>query len=331
MTNSKVLVLGSNSFSGSNFINLLLNKDYEVFGLSRSEEIDSLFLPYKKNKNYKNYNFYSYDINTNLDEIISLIKREKISYIVNFSAQSMVGQSWDLPEHWYTTNTLSTIMFHNRLKDLEFLEKYIHISTPEVYGDCSGLIQENRNYYPSTPYATSRAAADMSLKNFYDTYDFPVIFTRAANVFGEHQQLYRIIPKAVLSFIGKIKLPLHGGGYSVRSFIHMDDVSNATCKVLEHGQVGDIYHISTRQNISIRELVKKIADQLDVDFEENVDIVEDRKGKDGAYLLDSSKLRETLEWKDEISLENGIDRTIKWVKDNYDELLKQPMSYTHKP
>jgi len=328
---SKVLVIGSNSFSASNFINHLLDLNYDVFCISRSVEIDKVFLSYKSNKNYKQAHFYQYDINHNLYEIIELIKKEKIKQIVNFAAQSMVGQSWENPEHWYMTNTVSTIKLHNKLRQLDSLDKYVHISTPEVYGTCEGLIKEHTNYNPSTPYATSRAAADMSLKNFYDTYNFPVVFTRAANVFGEHQQLYRIVPKTILSILMKEKLPLHGGGNSVRSFIHMNDVSNATEKILKNGEVGNIYHISTTQNIAIRDLVKIITNQLGVSFEDSVEIVEDRKGKDGAYLLDSSKLRDTLNWQDKISLEEGIEKTTKWVKDNFDELLKQPMNYIHKP
>lgn len=327
---NKILVIGSNSFSGSNFINHLLSKENEVIGISRSDEINSVFLPYKHNEKNQNYRFLKYDLNHDIDAIIDLIKKNKISSIVNFSAQSMVGQSWENPEHWYMTNTVSTIKFHNRLKDLDFLDRYVHISTPEVYGSCSGLISEHTNYNPSTPYATSRAAADMSLKNFYDTYNFPVVFTRAANVYGEYQQLYRIVPKTILSFLTNKKLPLDGGGHSVRSFIHMDDVSDATYKILLNGKIGDIYHISTTQNISIRDLVQMIANQLNVSFEENVEIVEDRKGKDSAYLLDSSKLRETLGWKDIISLENGIEKTIKWVRDNLDTLLTQPQNYVHK-
>lgn len=123
---------------------------------------------------------------------------------------------------------------------------------------------------------------------------------------------------------------MHGGGHSVRSFIHMNDVSNATNKILNNGQTGEIYHISTKKNISIRALVEMIAQQLNVPFEDNVIITEDRKGKDSAYLLDSSKLRDTLDWEETISLEEGIQRTIKWTKDNFDELLKQPMKYIHK-
>lgn len=326
----KMLILGSNSFSGSNFINNQLTEGYEVFAISRSPELNDVFLPYKSNINIRNLKFFQLDLNNNLDELIQLIKKEKISRIVNFAAQSMVGQSWDYPEHWYMTNTVSTIKFHNKLRNLDFLDRYIHISTPEVYGTCKGSITEHTNYNPSTPYATSRAAADMSLKNFYDTYNFPVIFTRAANVFGEHQQLYRIIPKAILSFLIKEKLPLHGGGHSIRSFIHMNDVSNATNRIVNNGEIGEIYHISTTNNISIKEMVEMVASQLNVSFNDNIEISEDRKGKDDAYLLDSNKLRNTLSWKDNIGLEEGISSTIRWIKDNYEILLQQPMNYIHK-
>ncbi len=327
---NKLLVIGSNSFSASNFIDYNLNIDKEIFAVSRSKEISDVFLPYKTNKNIHNITYQQFDLNKDINRIISLIKKEKISHIVNFAAQSMVGESWNTPQDWFMTNTVSSINFHNQLKNIDFLDKYIHISTPEVYGSCEGLIKESINYNPSTPYATSRAAADMSLKNFYDTYNFPVIFTRAANVYGEHQQLYRIIPKAIISFLSKKKLPLHGGGHSIRSFIHMDDVSSATTKIMEKGKLGSIYHISTKQNISIRKIVETVAKQLEVNFEDNVIISEDRKGKDGAYLLDSSKLRDELSWNDNISLENGIEKTISWVKDNYEQLLKQPMNYIHK-
>ena len=327
----KILIIGSNSFSASTFINHLLNLGHEVIGTSRSKESSSLFLRYELNRNLKNFRFVRADINTDLAELIELINAERVTHIVNFAAQSMVGQSWLYPEHWFMTNTVSTISLHNKLKELDFLVKYLHVSTPEVYGSCQGLVRESTTYHPSTPYATSRAAADMSLKNFYDTYGFPVVITRAANVYGEYQQLYRIIPKAILSFLTHQRLPLHGGGQSVRSFIHMDDVSTATYKIMTNGVNGNIYHISTERMISIRELVEMIAEQMKVVFRDNVEIVEDRKGKDAAYLLDSSKLRTELGWADTISLENGIERTIAWVIDNFQELTKQPMHYIHKP
>ena len=243
----------------------------------------------------------------------------------------MVAQSWQHPEHWFQTNAVANVMLHDRLRKLEFLKKYVHISTPEVYGTCEGLVPENTNYSPSTPYAVSRAAADMSLMSFVKAYNFPVAFTRAANVFGSGQQLYRIIPRTVLYFLTGKKLQLHGGGHSVRSFIHIRDVADGTLRVARKAEPGEIFHFSTSRNISIRSLVEMIAEQLNVSFEDNVEVVGDRLGKDAAYLLDNAKAKKTLEWEPKISLEQGIDETIKWIKDNLEIIKQQPFDYIHKP
>lgn len=326
----KIAVIGSNSFSGAHFVDYAIDKGAEIIGISRSPEPNPVFLPYKR-KPASSFRFYQLDLNHDLDETIKIIQEFQPEYIVNFAAQSMVGESWQYPEHWFQTNTLATVKLHDLLRHCEFLKKYVHISTPEVYGNCEGIVRENTNYNPSTPYSVSRAAADMSLKTFFDAYDFPVVFTRAANVYGPGQQLYRIIPRAILYFMLGNKLQLHGGGHSVRSFIHIRDVADGTLRAARNGGPGEIYHLSTTQNISIRALVQMIAEQMGISFEDNIEDVGERLGKDAAYLLDSTKAREALEWNDQISLEQGIDKTITWVKDNIDVLKKLPFDYIHKP
>lgn len=326
----KLVVIGSNSFSGAHFICHALKMGAEIIGMSRSSEINEVFLPYKS-LNKPAFRFFQFDLNHDLDQIMQTIKQFKPKYVINFSAQSMVGESWQHPEHWYQTNVVSTIKLHDRLRNLDFLEKYVHISTPEVYGSCEGLVKENTEYNPSTPYAVSRAAADMSLMSFFRAYQFPVIFTRAANVYGPGQQLYRIIPRAVLYFLTDKKLSLHGGGYSVRSFIHIQDVVEGTYEAARIAKPGEMFHFSTKENISIRSLVEMIADQLGLSFKDHIEETSDRLGKDSAYLLDSTKARNILGWKDKILLENGIENTIQWVKDNLDELKKLPDYYIHKP
>ena len=193
------------------------------------------------------------------------------------------------------------------------------------------MVQESHSFSPSTPYAVSRAAADMSLSSFIKAYNFPVIFTRAANVFGEHQQLYRIIPRTILYFLTGKRLQLHGGGSSVRSFIHIDDVCKGTQLAAEQGNTGEVFHFATSENITIRSLVEMIAEQLGVRFEDHVELVGERLGKDAAYLLDCSLAKERLDWEPKISFRQGLERTTKWVKDNLECLLRQPQNYTHKP
>jgi len=325
-----IFIIGSNSFSGATFSEYALQKGVNVTGISRSKESNSAFLPYKWSEQSK-FNFHLLDINKNLKEIIVLVNDLKPSYIVNFAAQSMVGESWLSPADWFMTNVVSTIKLHDELRKCEFLKRYVHISTPEVYGSCSGFVDENFRFNPSTPYAVSRAAADMSLQTFYNAYKFPVVTTRAANVYGPGQQLYRIIPRTILYILLGKKIQLHGGGVSTRSFIHMDDVSNATWKIMEQGKIGHTYHISTNEIISIRDLVERICIKLNVKFKDHVEIVGERAGKDSAYQLDSAKLREEIGWKDQTDLEQGLDECISWAKENFEVLKKEIFDYQHKP
>lgn len=328
----KIFVIGSNSFSGASFIDYALQEGCEVIGVSRSPEAHQVFLPYKwhNQENLRRFSFYQMDLNRDLDHIMELIFEFKPDYVVNFAAQSMVAESWQNPDHWMMTNVVSNVRLHDRLRKCSFLKKYVHVSTPEVYGTCEGLVQENTNYNPSTPYAVSRAACDMSLMTFCKNYAFPVVFTRAANVYGPGQQLYRIIPKTILSIkLGK-KLPLHGGGHSIRSFIHIRDVADGTLRVARKSLPCEIYHFSTSRNISVRDLVLLICERMKVSFEDTVEITEDRPGKDAAYLLDSSMAHNALGWSDKISLEEGIEETIAWIGENLDEVKREPLEYIHK-
>ena len=325
------LVIGSSSFSGASFVKYLLSLGYKVLGASRSSKVHEVFLPYKWIEEKENFEFKQIDLNYDLNKLINWIKKEKPRYIVNFAAQGMVAQSWESPEDWYQTNTLSQVKLHDKLRKLDFLEKYIHVTTPEVYGSTDGWIKENFNFSPSTPYAVSRASCDLHLRSFYNAYDFPVIFTRAANVYGPGQQLYRIVPRAILFSLLEKKLQLHGGGLSVRSFIHIEDVADATLKIALNGEVGETYHISTNSTISIRSLVKKICNLTKVDFQELIEETEERLGKDQSYLLESSKLRKELNWNDNINLEQGLVKTFSWVKDNLTTLKSLPFDYIHKP
>ena len=327
----KIAVLGSNSFSGASFSDYALEQGAEVIGISRSAEPHRVFLPYRWTGRDSAFRFHALDLNHHLDEIADLIARERPQYVVNFAAQSMVGESWANPDHWFMTNAVSTVRLHERLRHFDFMDRYVHITTPEVYGSTSGFIREDQPFNPSTPYAVSRAAGDMSLRSYHAAYGFPVIYTRAANVYGPGQQLYRIIPRTILfAKLGR-KLSLHGGGHSSRSFIHIADVSDATWRVMTRGATGEAFHISTRDIVTIRELVEQICERLGVRFVDAVEVVGERTGKDAAYMLDSTKIRDTLGWTDRIDLNSGLDMCIKWVNDNFDELKSQPMNYVHKP
>ena len=216
---------------------------------------------------------------------------------------------------------------HELLRNYDGLERYVHVTTPEVYGSTDGWVKEDAPFNPSTPYAVSRAAADMSLRTYFANYQFPVVFTRAANVYGPGQQLYRIIPRTIVAAMGGQKLRLDGGGKSIRVFIHMTDVSDATLKIARTGTLGDTYHISGYELVSIRTLVEMILKRLGKSFDDCVEIGPERPGKDTAYTLDSLKLRTELGWRDTVSLETGIDDVIRWAERFSDDLAKLPAKY----
>lgn len=331
--NGRIAVVGSNSFSGAAFVRYCLEQGLEVLGLSRSAEPVSSFLPYRwlDAEKQKNFRFVQADLNHDLEPLMTALNDFKPAYVVNFAAQGMVAQSWLHPEHWYQTNVIANVLFHQRLRLADWLQKYVHVGTPEVYGSTSGKIDETAPFNPSTPYAASRAACDLHLRTFFQQYNFPVTWTRAANVYGPGQQLYRIIPRTILFIKLGRKLSLHGGGHSVRSFIHIADVAAATLAIARNAPAGETYHLSTPRFVSIRELVEMVCRMMGADFSKVVEVSEDRPGKDAAYLLDSTKARQTLDWKDTVALEDGVHETIEWIDRHFDEIRHQPFDYIHKP
>lgn len=326
----KMIVIGSNSFSGSDFIDLVLEKNqYNVIGISRSPEKSATFLPYKRHSG-ANFTFYQMDLNTDMASIIELIDSYQPDYIVNFAAQSEVAPSWENPEHWFQTNVVSLARLTNYLKDKNYLKKYVHISSPEVYGSCQGIVTEEAPLNPSTPYAASKAAADLFLFTLVKNYNFPLIMIRSTNVYGAYQQLFKIIPRTFIYLKKNIKIQLHGGGQAVKSYIHIRDISRGELMAMEKGTVGNIYHFSPEQGTSVCDIVKKICDIQGHKFTESVTNVEERLGQDAAYIIDSSKARRELDWKTEISIEQGLTEVMHWINENWDEIKQQPQNYMHK-
>ena len=339
MTKQKILVIGSNSFSGSHFVAEALCAGHPVWGVSRSAEPNPVFLPYRwpnAGNNIalataENFNFQAIDLNSQLNELLELIDRVQPELVVNFAAQGMVAESWLNPTHWYRTNVVSQVALHDALRQKPFLQKYVHVTTPEVYGSTDGgWIKENNHFAPSTPYAVSRAACDLHLHSFHQAYGFPVVFTRAANVYGPGQQLYRIIPRTLLSARTGKSMQLHGGGHSVRAFIHIKDVVRATLQLALDGDPGSTWHLSSQKSCSIKELVEQICKLAGANFSELVVRSEERLGKDQSYLLESSAMRQIHGWSDQIGLHEGLQATLDWVDANLATLKTLPWTYQHK-
>lgn len=327
---NRYAVIGSNSFAGSAFVLEALDNGIEVIGFNRSSEGSDIFLHYKRSVNKDNYTFYQADINHDLDKIIDILNEFKPEVIVDFSGQGMVAESWENPAQWYTTNIVAKVKLHDFLRKCDWLKNFIRISTPEVYGSHDNKISESWSLNPTTPYAVSHAATDMSLKAFHQQYNFPVIFTRYANFYGQGQQLYRIVPRTIIYALTGRKLYLHGGGSSIRAFIHSKDVAQGIMKAVNLGKPGEIYHFSPDQFYTIKEVVETICEAVGVPFAALVEMAPDRAGKDKAYLMDSSKARKELGWNNNVNLIEGINETVTWVKENIDEINTLPLDYIHK-
>ncbi len=324
-----IAVIGSNSFSGSNFIDAVLKKtDYKIIGISRSSEKNRIFLPHKKNENGR-FVFHQLDINKDLEKIINLLKKENVDIVVNYAAQGTVEESWNNPEQWFKTNCMAVVNLVQELRKLYSLKKYIHISTNEVYGSCTNA-DENAPLNPSTPYASSKAAADIFIKNFISQFNFPAILIRSTNVYGPGQDLFRIIPRSIINLKLNKGVQLHGGGKAKKSYLYIEDNSEGTLKIVQFGKIGQIYNLSSSKSISIKDVVRKICEKLGKNFDNCVETVEERQGQDSEYLLDSTKARKDLNWEPKTEFDEGIDKCIEWVNKNWDFIRTSSLEYQYK-
>ena len=251
-------------------------------------------------------------------------------YVVDFAALNVVAQSWAYPADYMRVNVMEHITLWNTIMQNWPRLKYLHVSTPEIYGATHGWIGEDTPYNPSTPYAVSRAAAEMLLKCYHKQHGLPVIFTRACNVYGPGQQLYRLIPKLIVSIKKGIRFPLEGGGSSYRAFLHVEDVCAATYLAATKGEPGEAYHIAPPGLHSTLEIVKRVCQEMEVSVKDVIEEAPERPGKDPEYWLDPFKLN-SMGWHAQVGIREGIERTVDWMKKNWAQIRDNPTSYEVRP
>jgi dTDP-glucose 4,6-dehydratase len=321
----RYLILGSNSCAGSHWIKHILDRGHDVIATSRSEEAPQQFLAYERGR----ASFERVDINSDIEALERIVRYFKPQVVANFSSQSMVAESWQYPDHWIRTNITSTLRLFSLFSNLRGLERFLHFSTPEVYGNCAGRIPETHSINPSTPYAVTRATGDFFGRIWAKHHSLPLVITRAGNVYGEGQKLYRIIPRSIhYCHIGK-RITLDGGGVTRRNFVYGGDVATALDVVLEKGEINDCYHISSPEYVSIRDLVESIVVKSSRDFLSTVTIGVERPGKDLDYSLGDEKLR-GLGWVNAVSLQDGIDRVRGWYFKHSDRFSSDDEVYQHR-
>jgi len=326
----KVVVLGANSFSGQDFVDLLLDhEEFSVIGMSRSPERSAAFLRYRRRRDLARFRYVQADLNRDLPAIVEELDREQPQYLVNFAAQSEVAPSWEHPEHWFQTNTVALAQLVKHLSKRSYLQRFVQISSPEVYGNCTGAVREGTPANPSTPYAASKAAADMLLSVFYKQYGFPLLTVRATNVYGAGQQLFKIIPRTVIYLKSGRTIELHGGGRAVKSFIHIRDVSRGELDVMRRGRIGELYHLSPPRGVAVCDVVRMVCEQMGKSFTQATRVVGERPGQDAAYLVDSTRAQNEFGWEPTVDIQQGLCEVIAWVNEYWNALSAQPLEYRH--
>ena len=266
------------------------------------------------------YAYHSLHVTYELDLLMELLDRERPQIFINYAAQGEGASSWKHSWRFFETNAMGLTRFVEELMKRDYLERFIHIGTSELYGSVASAAAENHPIEPSSPYAASKAAFDLYLIAVSKVLKFPMNIIRPSNAYGPGQQLHRVVPKAILFGLTGRKLPLHGGGSAEKSYIHTRDLARAILMVAEGAEFGKVYNVGPKIPISIRRLVEMVADALGIPFEELCEVSPMRLGEDNRYWLDSSAIERDLGWKPQISLEEGLREMVAWGKKYLDEL-----------
>ncbi|TQD24056.1 dTDP-glucose 4,6-dehydratase [Methanolobus vulcani] len=328
-----LLVTGAAGFIGSNFVYYMLckYKTLSIIGLDKltyAGNIDNLL---KLSADQKNrFKFIQGDI-CNLELVQYLFDEYDFDGVINFAAESHVDNSINNPYIFLKTNVLGTQVLLNIAKKSWMVngnwiqhKKFIQISTDEVYGtlDSTGYFTENTPLDPHNPYSASKAAADLVVKTYYDTYRMPINITRCSNNYGPYQFPEKLIPLMINNALKHQELPIYGDGKQIRDWLHVSDHCKAIDIVFEKGKIGEVYNIgchNEKNNIYItRKIISCLRDKLN-DSEINdglIKHVKDRLGHDRRYAIDSTKIKKELGWEPTIKFDEGIESTIEWYLNN---------------
>lgn len=315
-----LLITGGAGFIGSNFISYIMgvHPDYRVVcvdKLTYAGSMDNL----DRVSDRENFQFYKVYI-CDRENIFKVFEAEKPHIVVNFAAESHVDRSIENPEVFLDTNIKGTAVLMDACIKYG-VRRFHQISTDEVYGDLPVdrpelLFTEETPLRTSSPYSSSKAAADLLVMAYHRTYGLPVTISRCSNNYGPRQFPEKLIPLMVFNALENKPLPVYGQGINVRDWIHVDDHCRAVDVIIHHGRDGEIYNVGGSNEVANIDIVKLICRTLGKP-ESLITFVPDRKGHDLRYAIDSSKLQNELGWRPEVDFEAGIRGTIEWYKEKY--------------
>lgn len=315
----KLIVTGGAGFIGSNFIFYIMNKyeDYKIICIDKLTYAGNL-KTLKTVENNPNFIFIKEDI-CNRKEIYKIFEEYKPDIVVNFAAESHVDRSIESPEEFLTTNILGTSVLMDACKKYG-IRRFHQVSTDEVYGDLpldrpDLLFTEETPINTSSPYSSSKAAADLLVSAYHRTYGLPVSISRCSNNYGPYQFPEKLIPLMIANALSDKDLPVYGEGLNVRDWLYVDDHCKAIDLIIHKGKVGEVYNIGGHNEMKNIDIVKLICKELNKS-EDLIKFVKDRKGHDMRYAIDPTKIHNELGWFPETMFEDGIIKTINWYLEN---------------
>tara|TARA_B100000214_G_scaffold370577_1_gene345462 strand:+ start:589 stop:1602 length:1014 start_codon:yes stop_codon:yes gene_type:complete len=316
----KIFVTGGLGFIGSNLIDLLLKKNFNVINIDKGT-YSSNHYNVKEFKKSKRYKFIKLDIGNK--KLKDLLFRYKPRGIFNLAAETHVDRSIDNPESFIQSNIVGVYNLLENFKNFskKNKSKLIHISTDEVYGDIlNGRSSEKYPYQPSSPYAASKASSDHLVSSYVRTYNLPAIVTNCSNNYGPKQHPEKLIPKLIYNIISNKPLPIYGKGTNSREWIYVKDHCEALIKVFLKGKIGEFYNIGSNKNMNnlqvTKELLKNSKKLFKIGNKVKISFVKDRPGHDIRYALNSNKIKKELGWKPKTSFSKGIKLTLDWYLKN---------------
>ncbi len=310
-----ILVTGGAGFIGSNYVRMLLdNGDDRVVNfdlLTYAGNLENL-AGYENNPRYR---FVRGDIRDRaaLKEVLA---DEKIEAVVHFAAESHVDRSVEGPEVFVLTNILGTEVLLEESRAAG-IERFVMVSTDEVYGSLGpeGLFVETTPLAPNSPYAASKASADLMCRSFFKTFNFPVLTTRCSNNYGPYQFPEKLLPLMIANALEDKPLPVYGDGQNVRDWLYVEDHCTAIDLVLRRGRPGGIYNIGGCNEMKNLDLVEMLVDRLGKS-RDLITFVKDRPGHDQRYAIDASLIEQELGWKPSLDFAIGLTKTVDWYREN---------------